>query len=593
MVAPVGRFKHAQYGLLNFTRERLAEMQRNFDQRVRHIDIALDVDHDQGAATGWLEQLQFREADAATQTPAGLWALVRWTPKGAELLKDEIYRYFSPEFGPWDDPETGEHFDNVLCGGALTNRPFLKTMPNVQLSEREAAATLLRLYDAAGRSAIRLAEVSTKSWASVAKAKLPASCFLIVGDPAKKATWKLPVYEGAGEIGADGMYTKRGPLNVHAVRAALDAIGGARSGSPMTGVSADIKARLERWIQRYGSSGNGGNKAANSNGKTGKQRAAASEGGFVKKDLSKNRQLDETELEDDDNDELFALDEQDDDDTNDDTFELDERGEEGGEAALDEADGDGPDEGEDGKGNGFDAESDTHGAMTTDAHSHGKYGAHSHDGNADHSEAPLKRGRKQASEPKQHQHGREQQHRGGETERVRLTELEREVKRLREENARNSYALYETQVDKTLDGWKTQSFQFREGTRTDKDGKRVPVMKNGKIAMSRAFSEAYRGFMLGAGIRLREADRAKVNEIIEMALSTAIVDLSQRGSSFDQESRRTVRNGGGRGDDGGNNDDVKLQEIAERMALSEHNKPLTALDAAQQFDIYARAERAL
>jgi hypothetical protein len=76
-------------------------------------------------------------------------------------------------------------------------------------------------------------QISTADWSAVDKSKLPAECFLWVEDPAQKATWHLPVYEGAGVIGVDGMYMKRGALNANAVRAAMAAIGGARSGSPM------------------------------------------------------------------------------------------------------------------------------------------------------------------------------------------------------------------------------------------------------------------------------------------------------------------------------------------------------------------------
>ena len=93
--------------------------------------------------------------------------------------------------------------------------------------------------------AIAEADVSTKSWASVDKAKLPASCFLWVEDPEKKATWHLPVYEGAGSVDKDtGMYSDRGPLNANAVRAALAAVGGARTGKAMN-VPASARKKLD------------------------------------------------------------------------------------------------------------------------------------------------------------------------------------------------------------------------------------------------------------------------------------------------------------------------------------------------------------
>src|SRR5690242_16909613 len=112
MLMPEGDFEHPQYGKLEFTRKKLEEFKANFDNHVRKIDIALDQDHDGGKATGWLEELQLRDG--------GLYGLVRWTSLGAQLLSDQIYRYFSPEFGKFTDPESGKTFSNVIIGGALT-----------------------------------------------------------------------------------------------------------------------------------------------------------------------------------------------------------------------------------------------------------------------------------------------------------------------------------------------------------------------------------------------------------------------------------------------------------------------------------------
>ncbi len=134
MLMPEGTFRHPEYGRLAFTRRKLLEFKRHFDAKVRKIDIALDRDHDAKAATGWLEQVEYRAARG--ETPAGLWGRIRWTSLGVRLLKEHIYRYFSPEFGSYPDEESGHTWENVLIGGALTNRPFLKVMPAVALRER-------------------------------------------------------------------------------------------------------------------------------------------------------------------------------------------------------------------------------------------------------------------------------------------------------------------------------------------------------------------------------------------------------------------------------------------------------------------------
>ena len=85
--------------------------------------------------------------------------------------------------------------------------------------------------------------VSNKSWASIDKSKLPASCFLWVGDPNKKSTWHLPVYEKSTNGG-------RGHLNLNALRAAAAAIAGARTGKAMA-IPASVRAKLTGLLKRY------------------------------------------------------------------------------------------------------------------------------------------------------------------------------------------------------------------------------------------------------------------------------------------------------------------------------------------------------
>lgn len=224
MYMPLGKFYHPQYGELNFTRKLLDEVKCHFDNRDRGIEIALDEDHSSGRditkAAGWMEDLEFHEAQG--EKLAGLYTLVRWTPIGVYDIENELYKYFSPEYGNHLNELTGDTIPNVAFGGGLTNRPFLKVMPAVQL-----------------------AEVSRKPWSSVDKSNLPRSCFLIQGDPNVKSTWKLPVYESNGKGG-------RGALNINGVKAALGAIHGARSGKNMTGVPAGTVAKLTRWLTQYG-----------------------------------------------------------------------------------------------------------------------------------------------------------------------------------------------------------------------------------------------------------------------------------------------------------------------------------------------------
>lgn len=132
-VARVGSFKHPQYGNFKITKKTLEEFKKNFDSRVRGQDIAFDYFHEnEKVAAGWPKKLELRDGGST------LWATdVDWTPRGLKSLQDKEIRYFSPEFVfEWENPETGQKHSNVLFGGGLTNRPFIKDMePIISLSE--------------------------------------------------------------------------------------------------------------------------------------------------------------------------------------------------------------------------------------------------------------------------------------------------------------------------------------------------------------------------------------------------------------------------------------------------------------------------
>jgi hypothetical protein len=128
----VGNYVHPAYGELSFTQDRIKRFADSVKNKVR--GIALDIDYDHKAdpargneAAGWVEDAKV-EGDA-------LWLLVEWTKTAAEKIKEGAYRYFSPEFkDEWQDA-TGVTHRDVLFGGGITNRPFLKDLLPVNLSE--------------------------------------------------------------------------------------------------------------------------------------------------------------------------------------------------------------------------------------------------------------------------------------------------------------------------------------------------------------------------------------------------------------------------------------------------------------------------
>ncbi len=127
---PFGRYDHPVYGSIEFTPEKAQQFAANVKNHVRGQDLDIDYDHkaNGGEAAGWVKDAEVRSN--------GLWLFVDWTKKAYELIKDKAYRYFSPEFtDEWKHPKTGETHKNVLFGGAITNRPFLKDILPINLSE--------------------------------------------------------------------------------------------------------------------------------------------------------------------------------------------------------------------------------------------------------------------------------------------------------------------------------------------------------------------------------------------------------------------------------------------------------------------------
>jgi phage I-like protein len=123
-------YTHPFFGKIKFTPERTKRFAENVAANVRGHDLDIDYDHKatSGKAAGWVKE--------ARADDAGLHLLVEWTPEAVAAIKAKEYRYFSPEFADeWKHPSTGKKFKDVLFGGGITNRPFLKGMSPLNLSE--------------------------------------------------------------------------------------------------------------------------------------------------------------------------------------------------------------------------------------------------------------------------------------------------------------------------------------------------------------------------------------------------------------------------------------------------------------------------
>lgn len=127
---PVGMFKHPLLGDMDLTSDRLHRFAESFKKNPRQIDLSIHYGHkiDGGEeAAGWVKDVEARND--------GLWYFVEFVPDAIQKIKEKKFKYFSAEFqGLWKDP-TGNVHEDVLFGGALTNRPFMKGMVPINLSE--------------------------------------------------------------------------------------------------------------------------------------------------------------------------------------------------------------------------------------------------------------------------------------------------------------------------------------------------------------------------------------------------------------------------------------------------------------------------
>ena len=104
---------------------------KNFKDKTRGIELAIDYSHASwGKAAGWVKELAIEKGK--------LMAKIEWTPAAQEAIAAGEWKYLSAEFSL--DYKEGEgkkekSYGPTLFGGGLTNRPRLKRMKEVKLSE--------------------------------------------------------------------------------------------------------------------------------------------------------------------------------------------------------------------------------------------------------------------------------------------------------------------------------------------------------------------------------------------------------------------------------------------------------------------------
>lgn len=125
---PLGSYKHPIYGTIDITADRVKRFADSVVKKVRGIEPSINYNHNNNdVAAGWAKNAEARSD--------GLWLFVEWTSDAVTKIKEKAYRYFSAEFADvWEDSQE-QKFMDVILGGALTNRPFMKNLVPVNLSE--------------------------------------------------------------------------------------------------------------------------------------------------------------------------------------------------------------------------------------------------------------------------------------------------------------------------------------------------------------------------------------------------------------------------------------------------------------------------
>lgn len=123
-----------RYGDFRFTKEDLETMAKNFNDGVRGVEIAVDINHDDGKkAYAWIKPGSMKvEESKKLAGQYSLYAqLYRYTSEGEKYIKEGAYRYFSLEIKPkliTTINNVKKVFRNVIVGLALTNSPVIKEL---------------------------------------------------------------------------------------------------------------------------------------------------------------------------------------------------------------------------------------------------------------------------------------------------------------------------------------------------------------------------------------------------------------------------------------------------------------------------------
>lgn len=121
------------YGDVVVSNDKLENFVKNFKGNVRGIEVATDFEHGADVAKGNKASGWIRDAKVEGDR---LMVAVEPTPVALSELKNKEWKYFSLDWeDSWKSNADGKTYNDVIMGGAFTNRPIAKGMMPINFAE--------------------------------------------------------------------------------------------------------------------------------------------------------------------------------------------------------------------------------------------------------------------------------------------------------------------------------------------------------------------------------------------------------------------------------------------------------------------------
>ena len=123
---------HPKYGKVEVTPSLGLQFKSYLDAGVLGRDHLINYDHGADPSKGGKAAGQILDVDPRDD---GIYYKVKFTDVAMDEIQKGEWRYLSPEYDDWVNPESGEVHENMMFDLALTNTPFFKGMPPLNFSE--------------------------------------------------------------------------------------------------------------------------------------------------------------------------------------------------------------------------------------------------------------------------------------------------------------------------------------------------------------------------------------------------------------------------------------------------------------------------